>query len=85
MVRIPLVALEQRDQVFVADLGWMSVGLEVVLVLRGALDIHVAREPVAILDAGLRSPVGPDTELCIAEPLRDPVGVERTARRLERS
>src|ERR1700722_750714 len=83
MVGIPFLGLEQRDQVFVADFGRVSISLEVVLVLRAALDIHIPRIPVAIFDAGLRPPMRPDTEFCIAEPFRDLVDVERSARPLE--
>src|SRR5271156_7022502 len=85
MLGIPFIALEHGDQVFEAYFGRVSIGLEVVLVLRAALDIHIPRVPVAIFDAGLRPPMRPDTEFCIAEPLWDLVGVERTARPLERS
>src|SRR5580698_11003598 len=80
---VPLVALEQGDQVFVARLGRMPVGLEMVFILWSALDIHVAREPITILYAGLRSPMGPNAKLGIAEPLRNAVGVERSACPLE--
>src|ERR1700693_1679776 len=61
----------------------MSVCLEVILILRSPLDIHVPREPIAILDAGLRPPVRPDAELCVAEPIGDGVGVKLRARRLK--
>ncbi len=85
MFRIPLVSLEQRDQVFVACFGGMPVGLEVVLVLGSPLDIHVPGEPVAVLDTRLRSPVRPDAELCVAEPVGNSVGIKRRTRRLKGS
>src|SRR5271156_2675062 len=50
-----------------------------ILVLRASLDIHIPRVPVTIFHAGLRPPMRPDTELCIAKPVGDAVGVERAA------
>ncbi len=55
----------------------MAVGFDVVVVLAGALDVHVAGVPVAVFDAGLRTPVGPDAELGVVEPGGETVGLER--------
>jgi len=58
----------------------------VMFILLMALDIHLARIPVALLGYALRAPVRPDAELGVAKPLRAlvvlgerlPVGLERT-------
>ena len=70
-------ALNLWDEVFVADLGGVAVGFDVVVVLAGALDVHVAGVPVAVLDAGLRAPVGPDAELGVVEPGGEAIGLQR--------
>ena len=55
----------------------MSVMFDVVLVdavgapLLVVLGIHVAGVPVAMLRRTLRTPVGPDSELGVTEPLRE--------------
>ncbi len=55
----------------------MAVGAEVVLVLGVALEVHLAGVPVALLGDALRGPVGPDAELCVAEPVWGLVGAQR--------
>jgi len=76
---VPLVGGEEMDEVFVADFGLGAEALEVVLVLVGALDIHVAGIPVAVADGGLGTPVGPDAKLGVGEPVGRGVGAERGA------
>jgi hypothetical protein len=73
---IPAGGFELGDEVFVADFGGVAVGLDVVVVLSGALHVHVAGVPVAVFDGGLRSPVGPDAELGVGEPGREAIGLE---------
>ena len=57
---------------------------QVVFVLRLGLDVHVAGVPVAVFDAGLRTPVRPHAELGVAEPLRDAIVAERFGGSVER-
>ncbi len=76
VVGVPARGFELRDEVFVAELRRVTVGFNVVVVLGGALDVHVAGVPVAVLDAGLRAPVGPDAELGVVEPGGESVGLE---------
>ena len=54
------------------------------LVLPVALDVHVLGVPVALHRHGLRSPVGPDAELGVAEPVGALVLLERVQLALER-
>jgi hypothetical protein len=76
VIGVPVCGFELRDQIFVADLGGVTVGFDVVVVLAGALDVHVAGVPVAVFDAGLWAPVGPDAELRVVEPSGKAVGLE---------
>ena len=73
---VPTVGGEEMDEVLVADLGLRAEALEVVVVLLGAFDVHVAGVPVAVADGGLRTPVGPDAELGVGEPVGRGVGLE---------
>ena len=73
---VPLVGGEEGDEVFVADLGLGAEAFEVVVVLVGAFDVHVAGVPVAVADGGLGTPVGPDAELGVGEPVGCGVGAE---------
>jgi hypothetical protein len=77
VVGVPAGGFELRDEIFVADFGGMAVGFDVVVVLAGALDVHVAGVPVAVFDAGLRTPVGPDAELGVVEPGGEAIGLKR--------
>ena len=65
---IPLLGLEQGKDVLETELGRMTVVLYMVLVLTTTLDIHATSHPVARTFDTLRTPVGPDAELGIAEP-----------------
>ena len=84
-IGIPLLGLPQRDDVLVAELGRVAVMLEVILVVAAALLVDAAGVPVAIHRHGLRTPVGPDAELGVAEPVRALVLLERFHRGLEMS
>src|SRR5688500_17519713 len=75
--RIELLRLPQRDDVLVTELGWMSVMLHMMGIVRMPGDIHEARVPVARTRDGLRPPVRPDTELGVAEPPRRLVSLQR--------
>ncbi len=84
-LRIPAIDLPGVDDVHEAELGRMAVGLDVVVVIFVALDIHLAAVPVAALGRALRSPMRPDAELGVAKPVRCRViGLERLPRRRER-
>src|ERR1035437_6172363 len=71
MVRIESFGCPGGNHIFESDLGGMSIRLHVVLVLLAALDIHVARIPVAVLGSRLRSPVCPNAELGVTIPVRN--------------
>ena len=85
MIRVPFLCFPDIHQVLVADLGGMAIRFAVVQVLRLALDVHVARVPVAVFNRRLRSPVRPDAELGIAKPVRNLVGLQRFPGWQERS
>ena len=76
-IRVPFLCFPDIDQILVTDLGRMTIRFAVVQVLRLALHVHVARVPVAVFDRRLRSPMSPDAELGIAEPVRNLVGLQR--------
>src|SRR6185437_13050971 len=80
-----LLGFPVRDGVLVAELRWMPVGLNVVVVLRAALHVHIAGIPVAIFNGGLRSPVCPDAELGVSKPFGNFVTAERFPRALKRA
>ena len=84
-VGVPLLRLPQRDDVLVAELRRMPVVLEVILVMLVARLVHAAGVPVAVHRHGLRSPVRPDAELGVAEPVGTLVLLERIHVRLERA
>ncbi len=84
MLGIPLLGLERRDDVLVSHLRWMPVMLHMKFVCRIALDVHAARIPVARLGRRLRTPVRPDPELRVAEPLRRTKCFQRFASPLKR-
>jgi hypothetical protein len=70
IIRIEITGIPRGDNVFKAEFGGMAVVSNVVLVLFGALNVYIARIPVASLGCGLGSPVGPNAELGIAKPSR---------------
>src|SRR3954447_21941711 len=57
----------------------MPVGLHVIVVLRLALDVHVAGVPVPSFDRGLRAPMSPNAELGVAKPFRHAILRQRIA------
>src|ERR1035438_788976 len=77
LFRFPLLCPPGVANVLVSKLRRMSVGFDVVVILRTALDIHAARIPVALLGNALRTPVRPNTELSVPEPIRAPIRFER--------
>src|ERR1017187_1328727 len=83
MIGIELMGFPGWNHIFESDLGWMTVGLHVILVLFVALDIHVACIPVSIFDGRLRSPMRPDPKLGIAIPIRNLPVPKRLACSLE--
>ena len=68
---IELLCFPKWEHVFPTMLRWVAVVLEVVLIVVTVVvfRIHVARVPIAIHRHRLRSPVGPDAELGVAEPV----------------
>src|SRR6187402_3841176 len=60
----------------------MPVGLAMELVLRVALEVHVASVPIALLRDALCRPMRPDTKLRITKPLRHAPLLERIPCRL---
>ena len=76
-VGVPVLGLPAVLDFHEADLGRMAVVLDVVVVLPVALDVHAARVPVAHLRHALRTPMRPDTELRIAEPIGRAVAVDQ--------
>ena len=77
VVGVEIAAVPGEGDVLEAELGGVAVVLDVVLVLRAVLHVHVARVPIAELGGGLRSPMGPHAELVVAEPLGNAVLLER--------
>jgi len=73
---LPLVGLPKVVDLHEAGGGGVAVGLEVVLVLGVALEVHLTGVPVALLGDALRGPVGPDAELGVTEPVGRFVGAE---------
>src|SRR6202035_262483 len=69
---------------FVTELRGMAVVLEVIFAPALALDVHVARVPVARFHGGLWSPMRPDPELGVANPVGDMIFRQRFASGLER-
>ena len=84
VIGIELVGRPHLADVFVAELRGMAKARDVILILRAALNVDVARIPVAILRDRLRSPMRPDAKLGIAEPLRNLVGLQRLGGSVER-
>src|SRR3569833_1217057 len=69
-----------------AGIGGMAVKLQVMQIELVALDIHLARIPVAIFRHALRRPMRPDAEFGVAEPVgRVILRLQRLPIRLERS
>ena len=68
-IGVPVLGLPQRNDLFVAVLARMAVVLQVMLVVAVARLVHAPGVPVAVQRHRLRSPVGPDAELGVAEPL----------------
>src|ERR1700736_5800713 len=63
----------------------MPVMLEMMRVVRVTGDVHPTGIPIPRARDGLRSPVRPDAELGIAEPIRCLVGLQRVCCRLKRT
>ena len=83
LVGVPLLGLEQGNDILEAYLGRVTVVLHVVIILVGAFHIEAARHPVAGAFDALRPPVRPDAELDIAEPFGYLIVFQRLPRGLE--
>ena len=76
-VGVKVFGLPQGAYVLPAELGGVSVGAQVMLVLGRVLQVHIPGVPVAAHGHGLRTPVAPDAELRIPEPFGAFKGAER--------
>ena len=76
-VRIPVFAPPKRHDILVSEFGRMAIALQVILVLRVPLNVHVARVPVAHFRNRFRSPAGPESQLGIAKPFGGAISLER--------
>jgi hypothetical protein len=74
---LPVLGLPEVVHLHPSNLGGMAVGLQVIVVLTVALDVHVAGVPVSLLGDALGGPVVPDAELGVAEPFGRGAGGQR--------
>ena len=82
LVGVPVLGLEEGQNVLEPHLRRVSVVLDVVAVFTRAFHIHRAGHPVAGALDTLRPPVCPDAELCVAEPFGCLVAAQRLPRGL---
>ena len=68
--RVEVFCFPELDDIFIAKFGRMTVFPPVIIVLRVAFGVHMPRIPVAVHRHGLRSPVTPDAEFSVPEPIR---------------
>ena len=68
-IGIKVFRFPQRADILIPEFGGVAVVTDMIAVLIGALDVHVAGVPVAVHGNGLRAPVGPDAEFRVAEPV----------------
>src|SRR5512138_3155458 len=73
LLRLPALRLPEVVNLHEAELGWVAISFNVVVISRVALLVHSTRVPVALLRHTLGRPVRPDAELRIAEPFRNTV------------
>jgi len=83
-VRVEVLRLPHRDEIFVTEFGGMAVVLQVVFIFLTTLEIQFAGVPFAHLRNRVRSPVQIDAELGVAEPLRAAIISKRLDGELER-
>ena len=83
MLGIELVGRPDLADILVAELRRMAESRDVILILLAALNINVARVPVAVLGSRLRSPMRPDAKLRVAEPFGNLVRLQPLARPVE--
>src|SRR5271157_1719228 len=69
--------------VLVSELRRVPVSLDMILILRRALYVHVPRVPVALLGDTLWAPMRPNPKLRIPKPIRAMIGLERLPKRQE--
>src|ERR1019366_2676990 len=74
---IPVLRPPDMTDIFVAELCGVTVGFDVEVVLRTALNVHASGIPIPLLRNTLRAPMSPDAKLRIAKPIGEPVGSER--------
>ena len=69
MRRIPIFGFPLVHDVFEAELRGMAIFFAMELVDRTVELIHLLRVPIAHLGLTLRTPVGPESQFCIAIPI----------------
>ena len=68
--RFPFVGLPKVIQLHEPEFRGMAVSADVIIILSMALDIHLARIPIALLRNALRRPMRPHPKLRVAKPFR---------------
>ena len=77
-LRIELLRLEHRDEVFIPKLVLRSVGHNVVFIFLASLHIHQPRIPLAAkCRHRVNTPVNENSELRVLVPLGNLIGIER--------
>ncbi len=71
-LRVKMFRLPQRADVLIAELGRMAVSPQMVFILFRPLYVHISCVPIPAHGYGLGTPVAPDPELYVPEPLRAP-------------
>src|SRR3954451_17697659 len=77
MVSIKLLSFPGRDGILETEFGGMAISFYVVVILLMTLDVHVSGIPITCLNGRLRTPMCPNTELCIVIPVRNLISSER--------
>ena len=77
MIRVKMRSLPHVDDIFVSDLGRMPEMLQMVVISRMSLDVHIASIPVIEGRHCMGIPAYEDTELGIPEPIRTSVLFKR--------
>jgi hypothetical protein len=83
IIRIEVFAMPGRDDVLVTKLGRMAESFDVMSILPAAFDVEIARVPIAVFSGRLWTPVRPDAELGVGEPIRASISFERFPRAFE--
>lgn len=76
-IRVEVFRLPEGADIFIAENGRVTVMSHMIEVLFGVLNVHIAGVPVAEHGNGLGTPVAPDAEFRIPEPIGTTVLTER--------